>query len=204
MCACVRSCPLIAKLPGGAGPTYVSIHPSGNFLLVANYFGGSVSVLPILPDGRLGKATDIKKLAPTDRTLYYRVHANLTQLEKRQAIRGLQANEARLKGDLDRRLKEIEAEYQAKLAAIEAETNKSKKPKFTAIGILKHAPDLLGKRPSHRLVEGNKIRYYLISTSYDLSRFAGKRVGVVGLLDPESGTGRYTIMVRRIEILGEE
>jgi len=45
---------------GGAGPTYVSIHPSGRFLLVANYFGGSVTVLPILPDGRLGNATDIK------------------------------------------------------------------------------------------------------------------------------------------------
>src|SRR4029077_18997914 len=27
---------------------------------VANYFGGSVAVLPILPDGRLGPATDIK------------------------------------------------------------------------------------------------------------------------------------------------
>jgi 6-phosphogluconolactonase (cycloisomerase 2 family) len=46
---------------GGDGPTYVSIHPSGRFLLVANYFGGSVAVLPILPDGRLGEATDIKQ-----------------------------------------------------------------------------------------------------------------------------------------------
>lgn len=45
---------------GGAGPTYVSIHPTGRFLLVANYFGGSVAVLPILPDGRLGEATDVK------------------------------------------------------------------------------------------------------------------------------------------------
>ena len=45
---------------GGAGPTYVSVHPSEKFLLVANYFGGSVSVLPIQPDGRLGEATDIK------------------------------------------------------------------------------------------------------------------------------------------------
>lgn len=45
---------------GGAGPTYVSIHPSGKFLLVANYFGGSVAVLPILEDGRLGDATDTK------------------------------------------------------------------------------------------------------------------------------------------------
>ena len=42
---------------GGDGPTYVSIHPSGRFLLVANYFGGSVAVLPILPDGQLGEPT---------------------------------------------------------------------------------------------------------------------------------------------------
>jgi len=46
---------------GGAGPTYVSIHPSGRFVLVANYFGGSVAVVPILPDGSLGPATDLKK-----------------------------------------------------------------------------------------------------------------------------------------------
>src|SRR5436190_10362007 len=50
---------------GGAGPTYLSIHPSGKFVLVANYFGGSVAVLPIIPDGRLGAATDIKHDAGT-------------------------------------------------------------------------------------------------------------------------------------------
>ena len=53
---------------GGAGPTYVSVHPSGRFLLVANYFGGSVAVLPILSDGTLRVATDVKsdagKLGP--------------------------------------------------------------------------------------------------------------------------------------------
>jgi 6-phosphogluconolactonase (cycloisomerase 2 family) len=57
---------------GGAGPTYVSVHPSGQFLLVANYFGGSVAVLPILKDGRLGAATDIKndtgRIGPTKAT----------------------------------------------------------------------------------------------------------------------------------------
>ncbi|CAN5859996.1 hypothetical protein BH11VER1_BH11VER1_40880 [soil metagenome] len=46
---------------GGKGPAYLSVHPSGRFVLVANYFGGSVAVLPILPDGRLGPATDVKK-----------------------------------------------------------------------------------------------------------------------------------------------
>jgi 6-phosphogluconolactonase len=45
---------------GGAGPTYVSIHPSGRFVLVANYFGGSIAVLPIQEDGRLGDASDVK------------------------------------------------------------------------------------------------------------------------------------------------
>jgi 6-phosphogluconolactonase len=45
---------------GGAGPTYASLHPSERFALVANYFGGSVAVLPILPDGRLSAATDVK------------------------------------------------------------------------------------------------------------------------------------------------
>ncbi len=57
---------------GGAGPTYVSVHPSGRFVLVANYFGGSVAVLPILADGRLGAATDVKtdagKIGPTKAT----------------------------------------------------------------------------------------------------------------------------------------
>lgn len=57
---------------GGSGPTYISIHPSGRFLLVANYFGGSVAVLPILPDGRLGNASDVKndngKIGPTKAT----------------------------------------------------------------------------------------------------------------------------------------
>lgn len=57
---------------GGAGPTYVSVHPAGRHLLVANYFGGSVSVLPILDDGSLGDATDIKidegKIGPTKAT----------------------------------------------------------------------------------------------------------------------------------------
>jgi 6-phosphogluconolactonase len=64
--------PLNSVNSGGAGPTFVSLHPSGRFALVANYFGGSVAVLPILEDGRLGAATDIKadegKVGPTKAT----------------------------------------------------------------------------------------------------------------------------------------
>ena len=57
---------------GGAGPTYVSVHPGGRFLLVANYFAGSIAVLPILADGSLGDPVDIKnvtgKIGPTKAT----------------------------------------------------------------------------------------------------------------------------------------
>ncbi|HET6574919.1 MAG TPA: lactonase family protein [Fimbriiglobus sp.] len=57
---------------GGAGPTNISLHPSGKFVLVANYFGGSVAVLPVLGDGRLGAAADVKrdegKVGPTKAT----------------------------------------------------------------------------------------------------------------------------------------
>jgi 6-phosphogluconolactonase (cycloisomerase 2 family) len=50
---------------GGAGPTYVSVHPGGRHLLVANYFGGSVAVIPILAEGQLGDASDVKVDAGT-------------------------------------------------------------------------------------------------------------------------------------------
>lgn len=46
---------------GGKGPAYLSVHPSGKFVLVANYFGGSVSVIPINADGSLREATDVKR-----------------------------------------------------------------------------------------------------------------------------------------------
>ncbi|WP_372716988.1 lactonase family protein [Novipirellula sp.] len=57
---------------GGAGPTYVSIDPTGRHVLVANYFGGSIAVLPILDDGTLGDASDVKvdegEIGPTTAT----------------------------------------------------------------------------------------------------------------------------------------
>ena len=49
--------PLNAQPSGGAGACHVSVDHSGRNVLVANYSGGSVSVLPIGDDGRLGEAT---------------------------------------------------------------------------------------------------------------------------------------------------
>jgi 6-phosphogluconolactonase (cycloisomerase 2 family) len=61
--------PMETVRSGGAGPTYVRLHPSGRFLLVANYFGGSIAVLPIREDGGIGEPVDVHvaegKIGPT-------------------------------------------------------------------------------------------------------------------------------------------
>jgi 6-phosphogluconolactonase len=49
--------PLNDQSTEGAGGIYVSVHPSGRYLLTANYDSGSVVVNPILPGGSLGPVT---------------------------------------------------------------------------------------------------------------------------------------------------
>jgi 6-phosphogluconolactonase len=41
----------------GADPCYIIVDPSGKYVLVANYTGGSVAVFPVLGDGKLGEAS---------------------------------------------------------------------------------------------------------------------------------------------------
>lgn len=51
---------LINEQPSyGAHPCYVSLDQTGHWLLVANYSGGSIAVLPIGPDGALGPAATV-------------------------------------------------------------------------------------------------------------------------------------------------
>jgi len=45
----------------GAAPCYVSTDSGGRVVLVANYTGGSIAVLPINSDGALGPATSVSK-----------------------------------------------------------------------------------------------------------------------------------------------
>jgi 6-phosphogluconolactonase len=44
----------------GSTPTHLSVHPSGKFVFVANYGGGSVAVFPIGEDGTLSEASDVR------------------------------------------------------------------------------------------------------------------------------------------------
>jgi 6-phosphogluconolactonase len=43
----------------GQDPCHTSISPGGKFAFVANYSTGNVAMVPISPDGRLGKAVDV-------------------------------------------------------------------------------------------------------------------------------------------------
>jgi 6-phosphogluconolactonase len=42
---------------GGGDPSYVSLGPSGRYLMVANFLGGSVAVFALRPDGSIGRRT---------------------------------------------------------------------------------------------------------------------------------------------------
>jgi len=42
----------------GNGPCHLSVDATGKYVLVANYGGGSVAILPVQDDGSLGEATD--------------------------------------------------------------------------------------------------------------------------------------------------
>ena len=43
---------------GGAGPCHLQVDRTDSYVVVANYFGGSVCILPIQPDGSLGERSD--------------------------------------------------------------------------------------------------------------------------------------------------
>ncbi len=43
----------------GRGPCYISVDQKGDWVLIANYTGGSVAVFPVEVEGKIGEATDI-------------------------------------------------------------------------------------------------------------------------------------------------
>jgi 6-phosphogluconolactonase len=48
---------------GGAHPAHVSVDPTGRWVLVANYTGGTIASLPVQGDGSLGEAADVVRHA---------------------------------------------------------------------------------------------------------------------------------------------
>jgi 6-phosphogluconolactonase len=75
--------PLNRKSSGGADPCYVVVDPTGKFVLTANYSGGSVEVLPIGPDGKLGEPTALvqHKGSSVDKARQEGPHAHAIDLD---------------------------------------------------------------------------------------------------------------------------
>lgn len=147
---------------------------------------------------------DRRQLSLENRERRVQLLADLLDTERKFAIRELQAKHSDVQDGLTKRLDEIERKYKRRLDQIRKDFEQDSKPRYIATGIVQWVPDIFGRVPSYRLVEAGKMRYFLIATQFDLGRFVGKRVGVSGITDPESGTGYRTVMIRRIEILGEE
>jgi 6-phosphogluconolactonase len=60
----------------GGAPCYVSVDHSGQVVLVANYFGGNVALLPIQEDGSLAPATQVVQHALTGSSATQTSHAH--------------------------------------------------------------------------------------------------------------------------------
>lgn len=68
----------------GGAPCYVTVSADGRFVLVANYVGGNVAVLPVLRDGGLGEALDVEQYAGSgpDRERQEAAHAHCIMLDR--------------------------------------------------------------------------------------------------------------------------
>lgn len=71
----------------GGAPCYVTLSDSGRFLLVANYVGGNVAVLPVSKDGSLGEAVDVEQFKGSgpNRERQEAPHAHYVTLDRANA-----------------------------------------------------------------------------------------------------------------------
>jgi len=162
------------------------------------------SVADLRPLRQAVRDVDRTQLSVENRERRVKLLADIVETEHKLAILEVQRKEKQVKGDLDAKLREIDRRYRLRLSQIREEFEATRTPRYVASGIVRWAPDIFGRHPAYRLVEGGRMRSFLIAPDFDLAKFRGKRVGVTGITDPESGTGYVTVMVRRIEILGNE
>jgi len=130
----------------------------------------------------------------------------LLRRNRELVVSDVEAQQQTVLADLEKQIAEIEAKYQQRINDLHSEAKAAKTGKrgrYITTGILEYKPELFGRAPSFRVTEGGKLRHYVIAPAYDLHQYVGKRIGVVGLLDRESGTGYFTVMGKRIEIIAD-
>lgn len=149
---------------------------------------------------------DQSRLSVANQTRHSALGEKIYKRKREFMVNSVSADEKKIRADLDRNIKKIEDKYAAERARIQAarDLKKNGEQRYSAVGIIEHRPDVLGRTPAFRMIHGGKLKYYLIAPAFDLRRFSGKRVGVIGIQDRESGTGYYTIMVKRLEIISDK
>lgn len=81
--------PLNTQSSHGASPCHLSVTRDGNHVLVANYEGGNICVLPVNTDGSLNEATDIVQFSgagPTERQSGPHAHMILADPQNRYIL----------------------------------------------------------------------------------------------------------------------
>jgi len=173
---------------------------------VRSQLGAAKSAKDLQPIRRTLSQVDGAKLSIHNQRRHIALERQLLTKRDELVISDVELAQKGMLADLEKEIAEIEERYRARIAELEDErrAKRGEGRRFTATGVIEHKPDLLGRTPGFRMTEGGKLRYFLIAPAYDLHQFRGKRVGVTGIMDRESGTGYYTVMVKRIEILSEK
>lgn len=77
---------LNAVASGGTGPAYISLDKTGQSALVANYGGGSIASIRVMPDGRLGESISIIQLRDQAKARIPHPHSIVASPDDRYAI----------------------------------------------------------------------------------------------------------------------
>jgi len=167
---------------------------------------GARSLDDLKPIHRTVASVDEGRLSLENRKRRVALERKLLERERELIVASVHEHEKELLARLEKQIKAIEAKYQARLKELEEERAKKKQGanRYNAVGIVEYKPHIFGSTPAFRITHAGKLRYYLIAPAFNLHKFAGKRVGVIGLMDRESGTGYFTIIAKRIEIIADE
>jgi len=195
---------------GEAGNAKTTVDADARFIVIEKRVAAQLAQAKSardLPSIRRALATiDGGKLSISNQRRHLALERQLLRKRDQLIVSDVELAQKGMLADLEKEIERIEEKYRKRIAALEDEHRgvKGSARRYVATGIIEHKPDLLGRTPGFRLSEGGKMRYFVIEPAYNLHQFRGKRVWLVGIKDRESGTGHFTIMVKRIEILSDK
>ncbi len=132
---------------------------------------------------------------PALRTKASLVSRDYALRERADSLARAKADRGTVAGDLERKLAEIEAEYNRRMAEILKAAPKPQGPRFHAVGTVRRNTD-----GTFELVKGGVLLHRIDSLRYDLEEMVDKRVGVNGA-EVKVNAGLSLFRVDALEIL---